>query len=84
MSFYAENRRYSPQHDREMVRLSMSDGRSEYWVEIPAEGRQRWRVRKNAALDLIDDAIRRGDQPGECDMSQYPEYLAAREQEAAA
>lgn len=58
--------RYRIEHDRKVSRLSICDDRgSEFYVEMPLDRSKGWRDRRNDTLDLIEDAIDRGDQPGE-------------------
>lgn len=62
---YRELTLYSPLHDCEMTRLSMTDGRNgEYWMLVPRHGRG-WRERRSEALQMLADAIASGCQPGE-------------------
>lgn len=63
---YRELRYYSMQHDAEVARLSLADDRGqEYYAVIEVANGQRWRERREAALCAVDDAIVRGDEPGE-------------------
>lgn len=70
MSAFHEARAYSPIHDAEMVRLSLYDTRGgEFFALVPSNRGTKWRERRNAILDAIDDAIMRGDPPGEVEVS---------------
>ncbi|HEX5321490.1 MAG TPA: hypothetical protein VFW46_20200 [Stellaceae bacterium] len=66
MPAYSSMRFYSPVLDAEALRLSMADERnSEFYAVIPARGGKEERELKQAALERIEDAILRGDVPGE-------------------
>lgn len=69
MPTFHEHRAYSVQHDAEMVRLSLVDARGgEYFAIVPAADGKAWRERRNAALDLIDEAMNAGAQPGQIEV----------------
>lgn len=86
---YQEIRAYSPLHDCDVVRVSMADERcSEFFMQVQDRDRRRgWRVKRNAALAAIGEAIDAGLQPGEVIVSPeaWAEMLAeARAEEMAA
>ncbi len=64
---YQTLRFYNPRTDEDTLRVSAFDGRGdEFWLNVPAntpgEGR---RTVIDAARQAIDDAVARGDEPGE-------------------
>ena len=64
--YWSEYRRYDVVRDCEVARLSMSDDRGgEYWSEIVVGRISEYRKLRNEALDKIERAIVRSDQPGE-------------------
>lgn len=66
MAVFQEYVAYSPIHDCEMVRLSVCDDHgSEFWIQLPWDDGKNWRVRRYEALDIIEEAIGMGLQPGE-------------------
>ena len=66
MNGYREFRFFSAELDSQAARLSMTDGRGrEYFAIVPAARGKAWRLRKEAALDALDEAIARGGEPGE-------------------
>lgn len=66
MIYYRVFRFYSPELDSEAARISMVDERNrEYYRIVPAIGGREWREAREAALDRIEAAILRGDEPGE-------------------
>lgn len=63
---YQELTAYSPMTDGLMTRLSSCDERgSEYFCFIPRERAKKWRAAKEIALGKIEQAMARGEQPGE-------------------
>lgn len=63
---YSEYRYYSPLHDADMVRLSMTDMHSqEFWTAIPETNGTRYLERRDDALAAIQQAIELGEPPGE-------------------
>ena len=67
---FSEFRFYSPLTDQEMIRVSMSNERSngfygEFFTIIPASDGRRYRERRDEALNLIMTAIESGLEPGE-------------------
>lgn len=67
MSAYFAHRFWSPTLGGNAVRLSMADDHGgEHWRIIPIDGNaEKYRKDRDAALDTIEDAIARGDDPGE-------------------
>ena len=66
MSGYREYRFYSPEFDCEAARLSMVDEHnSEFFTIIPVRGYRVYREARDRALDMIDEAIAAGAEPGE-------------------
>ncbi len=66
MAAWSEYRRYDVMRDCEVARLSMTDGRGgEYWREIAVGRAAAYREAREQALDAIEDAMARGDGPGE-------------------
>lgn len=76
MSVYVVNTYYSPLIDGEVARVSMADDHgSEYFAIVPKPPSGKgWRAKRDAALDLIEEAIDNGDRPGEVTI---PENLGA-------
>lgn len=69
MSAFHELRAYSPLYDAEVVRLSLFDkSGGEFFALVPNPNRKGWRDRRNLILDSIDDAMMRGDPPGEVEV----------------
>lgn len=69
MTSFHELRAYSLLHDAEVVRLSLFDkSGGEYFALVPHLNGKGWRDRRNMILDRIDDAIVRGDPPGEVEV----------------
>jgi hypothetical protein len=67
---YSEFRYYSPLHDCEMCRVSMSDARgSEYFALVPAKDGKGWRKAREETLDAIGDAIEAKKEPGQVHVS---------------
>ena len=63
---YNTFRGYDPGADTDTIRIVGYSGHGSYWVTRPATGPgQSRRDQLNDALDLIDEAIDRGDEPGE-------------------
>ena len=62
---YSEFRAWSPVTDCELARISMTDGQSEWFVQIPYEGGKKYRAAKETAIDMIVEAMRQGLLPGE-------------------
>lgn len=65
---YQQLRSYSPLHDCDVVRVSMTDERNqELFMLVPDRGERRrpWRVLRAAALDAIGEALAEGLDPGE-------------------
>lgn len=65
MLAWQEIRSYSPYHDTEMVRLSMTDGRGEFFTLIPSGEGKTYRERRKTALETLTLAIEQGADPGE-------------------
>lgn len=72
MSVFVENRRYCVMRDCEVARLSMRDDHGgEFWREVVVEQRDEhgkrvpYRDVRSVALDAIEAAIAKGDEPGE-------------------
>lgn len=67
MAPYFAHRYWSPTLGMPAVRLSMADDHGgEFWRIIPVDGSSaKYREDRDAALDAIEDAIARGDDPGE-------------------
>ena len=66
VSSYQEFKSYSPFHDAVMARISMADERgSEFWIAIPAQSGKPYRTAKAEALEMIQEAMTQGCQPGE-------------------
>ena len=66
MSVYREMRFWSPVLGCDAARLSMVDERGgEFWRVVPVSGGKAWREARDRALDAIEDAVARGDEPGE-------------------
>jgi hypothetical protein len=66
VSTYSEFRFWSPMMNCEAARLSMWDKNGgEFFVHVPTDEGRRWRERRNRALDVIQQAITDGLQPGE-------------------
>lgn len=57
---------YDPMNDCQAVRISGFSGHGEYWISeaLTLPGKSR-RAQREAALDRIEAAIERGDEPGE-------------------
>lgn len=63
---YSEFRFFDVINDRESLRVSMPNAQgSEFFVVIPADDGKKLRQRRDEALDMIEEAIRRGLEPGE-------------------
>ena len=64
---YREFRSYSIRHGGQVARLSLAKpgGGPEYFMLVPGPGGRGWRDRKAKALGQLDDAMARGDTPGE-------------------
>ncbi len=66
MSVYSEYRHWSPTLGCDAVRLSMVDERGgEFYRIIPVVSGRGWRAARDEALEVIEDAIIRGAEPGE-------------------
>jgi hypothetical protein len=67
VTHYREYRHYSPTFGMNAVRLSMVDWHGgEFWRIIAIDGNaEKYREDRDLALDAIEDAIARGDDPGE-------------------
>lgn len=64
--YWSEYRRYDVTRDATVARLSMSDDRGgEYWSEVVVGRISEYRKSRELALDLIEAAIARGDEPGQ-------------------
>lgn len=63
---WQETRYYDPINDRDSLRLTGFSGRGAYWIDRPLSlpGKSR-RVQREHLLRLIEQAIERGDTPGE-------------------
>lgn len=61
---FSEFRFWSVLHDKDMVRISMAHN-GEYFVMIPATDGRRYRERRDRALEMIQQAIDAGLEPGE-------------------
>lgn len=67
---YSEFRFYSPLHDCEMCRVSMSDDRgAEFFAMVPSAEGKGWRATREKTLDAIEDAIAARKEPGEVHVS---------------
>lgn len=63
---YSEFRFFDVINDRESLRVSMPNSHgAEFWVIIPADDGKKLRQRRDDALDMIEEAIRCGLEPGE-------------------
>lgn len=64
---YSEFRHWSIVADQELIRLSMTNGRTqgEYFTFIKADDGKKLRERRDEALELIEQAISQGCEPGE-------------------
>lgn len=69
---YQEITNYSPILDRNVTRLSTVDEResspsrgAEYFCIVPRGHAKAWREIKESALSQLDQAIERGEEPGE-------------------
>jgi hypothetical protein len=68
MAFYRAFHFYSPLMGCEAVRLSMVDARGgEFYRIVPRSDGKAWRDVRDRELDLIEDAIAGGAEPGEVD-----------------
>lgn len=57
---------YSPMLDGETTRLSTVDNRgSEFFCRVSRETTKKWRALRAMLLDQLEEAIIRGDEPGE-------------------
>lgn len=66
MSVFREHRFWSPLFGCDAARLSMVDDRgSEFFRVVPVVSGKGWREARDAALDEIESAIMRGEEPGE-------------------
>jgi hypothetical protein len=66
MSGYREMLFWSPLLGSQAARLSMTDARGrEFFAIVARESGKVWRERREDVLLAIEDAIARGDQPGE-------------------
>lgn len=67
---YQEITQYSPILDRDITRLSTSDERgAEYFCLVDQKDGRSWRESRDKALDQIEQAIMRGDPPGEINIT---------------
>lgn len=64
MSSYRETRYWCVARDCDVARLSMVDGHGQEYFAIEPVTRK-WRDRRDSVLALIEEAIERGDAPGE-------------------
>lgn len=63
---YQEFRAYSPLYDAVMARISMTDDRGqEFYALIPAVSGKPYRTAKAEAIEMIQEAMADGCQPGE-------------------
>ena len=66
MSEYRISRAYDPAIDGEMLRISMANARGhEFFKRVPFPGAREYKRVRDEALDAIEAAIARGDDPGE-------------------
>lgn len=67
---YQEITSYSPVLDRDMTRLSTSDAHgAEYFCLVAQRSGRRWREVREKALDKLEQALMRGDPPGEINIT---------------
>lgn len=58
------------ERDCDVARLSLADDQGqEYYAIVPVMSGKKWRERRETALDAIDEAIVRGEAPGEVRVS---------------
>ena len=64
---FREFRSYSIRYGGEVARLSLAKpgGGPEYFLLLPSPGGRGWRDRRAKALVQLDDAMARGEPPGE-------------------
>jgi hypothetical protein len=66
VSAYSEFRMYSPTYDAVMSRISMTDDSGgEFFMLVPATSGKSYRKAKTEALEMIQEAMAQGCQPGE-------------------
>jgi hypothetical protein len=70
MSGWREYRFWSVQTSGPAVRLSVSDGRGEYFVLVARGPAREWRARREELLDVLATAMRSG-HPGEVRVDGY-------------
>lgn len=66
MSEWSISRAYDPYIDGVMLRISMANERGdEYFKRVPFPGAKEYKRARDEALDEIEEAMARGDDPGE-------------------
>lgn len=67
---YAEFTQYSPVQDADITRISTCDDRgSEFFCLVTRARGKSWRAIRETALLELEDAMNRGDQPGEINVT---------------